>query len=825
MDLRKKTLLAVGLAVGCTLLAISFTTYLFIEHSQRAMENEQADRALEHASYAIRSDGEVLVANLRDYAAWNDTYAFMNGQDPTYLEINLRKEIFSLYSIDAVVFLSRDNRYLAGGQVDPVSGSAGPVDSTIIAALEDLSTRQNLIGRDQGSMQIVNLPPGPALVASHPVLTDFFTGPPAGTMHFVRLITPQSMDRISRLIGHNTEIRSENDLAGDPVTAPLLPLSSGQTANVIAPDGSHTIGVMRLETTGDTAPMYITVTDPRDLYQRATSMVLMFVVLLMMGGVVMTAGIVIFVDRIAFSRLNTIIASLQKRRDALPESGGRELDDGDELASLAALIDPMVQDLVDSHNRLRAGEASYKGLFNTIRQAIFILDDKGKIIDVNDGAVAMYGYSREEAIGKTWEFLTPSGVNGITAIADKIHRALAGEPQEFGFFGLRKNGEIFPLDVWLYKSTYYGNDVLLAIIADITQRREAERELADSEERFRTLMDSIPGVSIQGYTADGIVRYWNQASETVYGYTAEEALGRNLADLIIPENLQSLFSQSLVMAKATTHSGAFMPPGELLLRRKDGLPAPVYSIHTAVISEGKEPLFFCIDFDLSERKKAEQALAMANRKLNLMFSITRHDILNQILVLQGYITLLKEAASDEERAQRLDKLDQTADAIARQITFTRDYQDIGVRAPAWHNVERIAREAASHLLPPEIFLTITTGTLEIFTDPLIVKVFYNLIDNTLQHGGKARSIRIHAEKTDGGITIVYEDDGVGIVPEAKDKIFTKGYGSHTGLGLFLTTQILAITGITIRENGEPGKGGRFEMLVPDGMHRNGPGGS
>jgi len=141
-----------------------------------------------------------------------------------------------------------------------------------------------------------------------------------------------------------------------------------------------------------------------------------------------------------------------------------------------------------------------------------------------------------------------------------------------------------------------------------TDSRRMEQALRLSEETFRNLMDYIPGVSVQGYRPDGIVFYWNKASEAVYGYTAEEAIGKNLGDLIVPADLRPLFEHCLQIGKQVRRSGEFMPSGELVLLHKDGHRVPVYSIHAAVYAAGKEPLLFCIDVDLSERKRAEEAL-------------------------------------------------------------------------------------------------------------------------------------------------------------------------------------------------------------------------
>ena len=132
--------------------------------------------------------------------------------------------------------------------------------------------------------------------------------------------------------------------------------------------------------------------------------------------------------------------------------------------------------------------------------------------------------------------------------------------------------------------------------------------LQESEARFRNLLEYIPGVAVQGYAIDGTVRYWNKASEELYGYHAPEAVGKNLGDLVIPPEHRQMFDKGLKLGTQATHSGEFMPSGEYHLVTKTGALVPVHSIHTVVCLEGSEPTMFCIAVDLRERKRVEEEL-------------------------------------------------------------------------------------------------------------------------------------------------------------------------------------------------------------------------
>jgi len=166
------------------------------------------------------------------------------------------------------------------------------------------------------------------------------------------------------------------------------------------------------------------------------------------------------------------------------------------------------------------------------------------------------------------------------------------------------------------------------------------------------------------------------------------------------------------------------------------------------------------------------------------------------------------------------KIKSTVKVIGENIEFTKLYQNLGVTAPVWQNVHDVFFRACTHIDIKNASVQSDTRKLEIFADPLLERAFYNFVENSLQHGGNVTIIRITATETPyGEVVITIGDNGVGIPPFDKDNIFTKGFGRNTGLGLFLVQEILSITGILVRENGEYHRGTRFELKVPHGAYR------
>ncbi len=218
--------------------------------------------------------------------------------------------------------------------------------------------------------------------------------------------------------------------------------------------------------------------------------------------------------------------------------------------------------------------------------------------------------------------------------------------------------------------------------------------------------------------------------------------------------------------------------------------------------------------------ESEKASHLANKKLNLISSITRHDINNLLTALIAYIAMLEMEQSNPTLIEFCRKAAMAAERISSMIRFMKEYEEIGVAAPVWQDTRTLVDMAVKEAPLGKVMVKndLPAGA-EVFADPLIGKVFYNLMDNAVRYGGKITTIRFSIEKSGDDHLIVCEDDGDGIVAGQKEKIFDRGFGKNTGLGLALSREILSITGITIRETGEPGKGARFEMAVPKGAWR------
>ncbi|HVP94341.1 MAG TPA: response regulator [Methanoregulaceae archaeon] len=347
-------------------------------------------------------------------------------------------------------------------------------------------------------------------------------------------------------------------------------------------------------------------------------------------------------------------------------------------------------------------------------------------------------------------------------------------------------------------------------IRTAVNKKRTEKAMRENEEKFRSLVsNALEAILIVDF--QGSILFANNATADIVGVDDYRSLtGRNVIDFIAPESREDVIRDFSEVSKG--HDGYLAHYSVITARGKK---IQVESIGKVIGYEGNPADLISLR-DLTDRKRTEDALTCANKKLNLLYSAARHDISNQLMVLDSFHILIQENIGNPDLVQEyLGKCSIASRNIRDQISFAKDLQNLGEKAPKWQNISHSINQAAKAFLMQDIGVLVDLPNTEVFADPLLYQVFFNLIDNSLRHGGIGLSeICVSGRETEDGLVIVYNDNGTGIPSGAKEQIFLKGYGKNTGIGLFLVREILAITGISIRETGNENEGARFEMTVP-----------
>ncbi len=483
--------------------------------------------------------------------------------------------------------------------------------------------------------------------------------------------------------------------------------------------------------------------------------------------------------------------------------------------------------LTDITERKRAEEAlleseqKFRSLFEHMLDGLAYCrmeyDDQGRpadfvYLDVNSAFESLTGL--RYAVGRRVTEVIPGIKESSPELFEVYGRvALTGKSEEF-------ETHIKPLGIWLRISVFSPErGHFVAVFENITERKKLDHQIKERMKELRAFYSLAEMAEREDMALDDLYQELTNVLPKSWQYPeitcakividSREFHTENFAEsewrLTTPIKVNGLIAGRIEVGyleeRAELDIGPFMKEERRLI---DAIAERVGHI--------------------TGRKRIENALRQANNKLGILSTITRHDINNQMMIVNGFLELCKSREKDPDLSKYLDKMSHAAAYVQEQIGFTKDYQELGIHVPTWSCAGRRITEAFNQLHFTGVVLEDKTNGMEILADPMVGKVFYNLIDNSIRHGGHVTCIKLSSERVGDSLSIAYEDDGAGISLVDKTRLFEKGFGKNTGYGLFLIREILAITGITIEERGQAGKGVRFEMLVPPGAWRTKPSG-
>jgi PAS domain S-box-containing protein len=470
-----------------------------------------------------------------------------------------------------------------------------------------------------------------------------------------------------------------------------------------------------------------------------------------------------------------------------------------------------------TEERLRESEKKRSSLFSAMNEGFcfheLIYGDFGKaidyvILDANPAYESIIGLRKEQVIGRKASEVYGTLEPPYLELYAKV--ATTQEPQSFEtyFPPLKK---YFNISVFSPNKNHFAT-----VFMDITEQKEAREELQKSALILQNSSDSIIVTDLRGK-----VTFWNKGASEIFGYTSSEIIGQSITKLLKPlekERIAPAMLEQIGEGKTSV--------GEWEGLRKDG--STVWLILNTMILKNiqNEPVGL-VGFgkDISERKVAEDALdltmkklVLVNEKLNVVGSLTRHDVRNKLSIVSGKVYLLKKKYADQpDILDGLNKIEQAVKDSVKIFEFAKIYEQLGIEELKYIDVENTLKEAVALLSDLPFKVINDCHGLNLFADSFLRQIFFNFIDNTRKYGKKTSAIRVYHEKAEtGGLRLIYEDDGVGISAEDRLKLFKEGFstGGSTGYGLFLSKKMIDVYGWQIRENGELGKGVKLVIEIP-----------
>ncbi len=492
-----------------------------------------------------------------------------------------------------------------------------------------------------------------------------------------------------------------------------------------------------------------------------------------------------------------------------------------------------LEELQKAQEALRHSERRLNAIIQSAMDAIITVDEQGRVLIFNAAAERMFGYTACEVTGGPMERFIPQRFRASHGA--HVHRFIkTGASSQTlgtqgGIWGLRANGDEFPLETSISQVEADGKKFLTVILRDISERKRAE----ELRERLAAVVESSDDAII-GKTLDGVITSWNRGAENLFGYASSEAVGKRMQMFIPPERGNE---EADILARIGR--GESVEHFETVRVRKDGKTidvsvtiSPIRDSSGAVVGASK------IARDITDRKRAEQRLAdkvkelaRSNRELEQFAYVASHDLQEPLRMVASYTQLLSErycGKLDEnadkflgyarEGALRMQVLIQDLLAFSRVVRpdVTRKEVDCTVALQeAVQSLTAAIEESGAvvtHYQLPNVWADQTQ----------IAQVFQNLIGNAIKfRNGEPPECAVSAEKSGRNWLFSVRDKGIGIAPEHAENIFVVFQRLHArseypgnGIGLAICKKIIEHYGGTIWVESQVGQGSTFKFTLP-----------
>ncbi len=498
-------------------------------------------------------------------------------------------------------------------------------------------------------------------------------------------------------------------------------------------------------------------------------------------------------------------------------------------------------------------------ILEAVPDAVIVVNRQGVIIQANSQTETLFGYTRIELIGQKIEILVPERqrpehdrhVEQFHS-KPKIRRMGAG----LDLYGRRRDRSEFPVEISLSPIATDDGTMVLSVIRDISDRKHIEeelrrandelerrksRELRDSQNRMALIVDSSQDAII-GKNLDGIVTHWNKGAEHIYGYTAQEMIGRPISVLAPKERVDEIPG---ILAKIRSGQRVEYFESVRVTKDKRNLSVSI-SVSPIYDAEGNVVGASTIARDITAHKKVEDQLRQSQKMeaVGRLAGGVAHDFNNILGIVTACSELLRSHISDEG-SEYIDNIREAAKrgaSLTRQLLAFSRRQTVQLQLVDWN--ERL-REVSKLLRPlmgddVELVLLPRSASAVVEADPgqldqIVINLAVNARD-AMPHGGKLvvetavfdfdeSFVREHSSINVGRyVMLAVSDNGTGMDEETRSRIFepfftTKEIGKGTGLGLATVYAIVKQSGGHVWVYSEPGQGTTFKIYLPSAEHK------
>ena len=478
---------------------------------------------------------------------------------------------------------------------------------------------------------------------------------------------------------------------------------------------------------------------------------------------------------------------------------------------------------------------SYFNLFNSISEAVYIQDANGVFLEVNQAAIDLYGYRKNEMIGNSPEVLSAPGKNDLIDIQEKIKKAFNGEPQSFEFWGKSKVGKVFPKEVFLKQGNFQGKKVVIARAKDTSKFKNMEHTAQESIEKYKALFDlsndAIIILSLEGNIVD-----CNDVARRLFE-CGKDDLQKIDVNEIMPKELNSLFAGSIDDSLITVNKSI-----ETLAKKQNGTEFPV-ELTTKFYYEGETKRLLVFMRDISGRRDVDNKLnliasqlAESNAMKDKFFSIISHDMrtpFHGLLGFTDYLTTDIDSLSKEEIGQICNSINNSARSLFNYFENLLTWSNVQSGRLKYNNtnikiseiIKRAMNIISVNASTKDIKIDIKVDdNLYVYSDEnMLSSVIQNLISNAVKFTNVGGKVLIKTLSQNDIVEVSIKDNGVGIDEEKLENLFkidhassSKGTSNEkgTGLGLIIAKELIEKQGGTLKVDSAVGKGSTFIFTLP-----------
>ncbi|HZD57766.1 MAG TPA: HD domain-containing phosphohydrolase [Anaerolineales bacterium] len=615
MTLRKKTLAIVSVVVlGLILILYAISRSVLLDNFEK-LEEQSTRRNVARVTDAIYADLSNMNNTAADWSAWDDTYAFVQGDLDSYIEDNMMDETFENLGLNLMLFIDTGGRTVFGKAFDLGSRQEISVPSDIYPLISKDSILLNLPNASSSRTGLVLLDEGPILVAARPIVTSAREGPIRGALILGRYLDALEVERLVGITHLDFSIGRMSNLEAPQELIQMVAASTQANPVLVQPVSRETVyGYALIEDVFGQPAVYLRVELPREIYQQGLHALAYFMSLLVAVGLVFGLLALLLLEKVVLSRVANLNASVHRQSLAGDLSERLVVTGDDELSNLGDEINRMLEALEKSELALRASER--RNLIRAIPDQLFVFTKEGRCVDYKAGDEDLSASTTGGYVGK---YIHEFGFSAhILEIAlDGIEKALAQNTiQTFEYELIHDEPSYFEARVVALNE----NEVLV-ISRDMTARMRAQKALDKSERLYRALFE-LANDAIFLLNLEGIYIRGNRKTAHLLGYGKEESVGMGVKDIVAPYEYSDAQTRLDILLE-----GGSLPLYERIFRRKDGTEVPVEINASLIRDQDGKPLYFqIIARDITERKHAEKELKEVNRSLRVLSEC------NQVLV-------------------------------------------------------------------------------------------------------------------------------------------------------------------------------------------------